>query len=232
MGAGDFVVGDDLVVPIHDIQASIGSEVDGHRPEPFVGREQEILALGGQRNSRGILPAGDDLDFPGDRIGDVKDLLAGPFRGENAALVIGQGDPAQTGAAHRLAGRGGREDRGVGPEFFLRSGGVVGAGDEFGDRMAEVVRFLEVFGAVTRDGKAPDVVRSGGEGFEIRAVEFRPGEFALVEGFFRGAIGKRGGFRADDIRVVEESLRQIEPATWSAFELMGKQVGILHSEAC
>ena len=173
----------------------------------------------------------DDLNPVGDRVDDVEHLFARPFRGEGAALVIRQRDAAQAGAAHRLAGGGWRQLRRVGAKFVAGTRRVVRAGDEFGDRMAHVVRFLQELGAVTRAGESPDIVRPGAQQLEGGAVEPGARQLALEEGFFLLSVRKGRAAGAHDRRVVEQALREVKPRARRAFELMGKQVRILNPDS-
>ena len=45
MIAGDFVVGDDFVVPIYNVETTIWPEMDRDGTEPLVGTENEIGKL-------------------------------------------------------------------------------------------------------------------------------------------------------------------------------------------
>jgi len=42
VGPGDFVVGDDLIVPVDDVEAAIGSEREGDGTEPGIAAEDEV----------------------------------------------------------------------------------------------------------------------------------------------------------------------------------------------
>src|SRR5262245_46743832 len=90
MIAWDFVVRDDFVVPIDEVEALIRAGAKGNRTKPFVvGKHKvwqllitEAWAIG--RHAHG-------LDLPRDRVGNVKDVAISlrPIRG------VGEGQPAQ-----------------------------------------------------------------------------------------------------------------------------------------
>jgi hypothetical protein len=58
MGARDFVVRNDLVVPIDDVEAAVGAERDGDGTKPFVARLDEIA----EQPILKARPVGRDLD--------------------------------------------------------------------------------------------------------------------------------------------------------------------------
>ena len=70
------VVGDDLVVPVDDIQAAVGAKLESDRAERRIAALEQVVALAIRPVITG--PCGDDrLDRVGDRIGDVEDPLVG-----------------------------------------------------------------------------------------------------------------------------------------------------------
>ena len=69
----DLIVGNDLVIPIDEVEAAVRPQPQGHRTEHLVAGLNEIRQLV-QRVTRPVEPSLDGLDLPRDGIGDVDDV--------------------------------------------------------------------------------------------------------------------------------------------------------------
>jgi hypothetical protein len=102
--AGDFVVGDDFVVPIDDVERAIGAEVDRDGAKPLVGGCNKVgeffvrvaRTVGGGRGA-------DSVDRVGDRIGEEEDLrtIGGgrAVAAEKAVAIFGEREAVRCGSA-------------------------------------------------------------------------------------------------------------------------------------
>ena len=194
--------------------------MDGHRPEPGVVRNQEILALEILRVAVGGGVGGHHLDAPGDGVGDVDHVVAAVGFCERALPVLRHRQTAQAAAAES-GGHGYRDLRGVGAQFVFGVGLVMDSRLELGDRDAHVVSLLQERFPVAGLEESPDVVRPGGDGFELAAVGTETRELAGVEKFLRRAVGKGETTRTADFRGIEKPLGEIDPAAGRALELVG-----------
>jgi hypothetical protein len=238
MGARDLVVRNDLVVPVNDVERAVGPERDGDGPEPRIVGDEEVgqfLVAITAAFRRGL----DELDAAGDGIGEVEQagalrpLSPGGGQGDvrkRAPLVIRQREAAQAGAAHLRGEDRRRHERLIRAQLLLRAGLVMRARLVRRDGIAEVVRLLHPGLALARDRQAPDVVRSGGEVLEHRAVGREARELGLVEHDLLRAVGERAAVGPHDLRVVEQPLRGENEPAGHARELVREQMRVLRAK--
>ena len=232
--ARDFVVRNDFVIPIDDVERAVGAEMHRDRAEPLVvGREKigeplVTVARPVGRGARGV-------DFVREGIGEEEDLCARVAggrakRAEESVAILGEREAAESGGAHQLAAERRRHEGLVGTEQLARTGAHMNA-KRIGDhRVAEIIRLLEERLALAAREQAPDVVRPGGEILKAGAVERKGGEFALIENNLRGTVRKRSATGATDRRIVKQTLRHKDLPAGLAEKLVGKEVGVLRAE--
>ena len=238
MCAGNFVVGDDLVVPIDDVDAAVGAVGHGDGAEEGIVAGEEVGGLF-EIPIRAVAMHGDGLDLGDDGIGDGHHMggwsrvalsqcnKGALFRRNRATFqraAFDERESAQTGAAHAELG-GGRELGLVALAQACHAAGVVGVFVEGHDGVAVVVGLLDEGLAFAGHDEAPDVVRAGAGDFEFAAVgaHARHGAFRPVNHFV--------GAGAFDLAVVEEALRHPDPAAGGTRELVRKEMRVLHAEA-
>ena len=118
--ARNFVVRNDFVIPIDNVERAIGTEMHRDRAEPFVGGRQEVgkffVAV-----AAGIQGGADGVNRVRDGIGEEEDLRVRVAGGsaettEESVAVLGEGEAAEAGAAHLGGGERGRHEGLVGAE--------------------------------------------------------------------------------------------------------------------
>ena len=96
VSTGDFVMRDDFVIPIDDVEAVVGTEMNRNRPKPFVRAEDKVwkffVAIPWP-----VAMNFDGLDFASDRVGQIHYVCIGAGK---TSAGIAQGEAGKTGAAH------------------------------------------------------------------------------------------------------------------------------------
>ena len=87
--AGDFVVGDDAVVPVGDVETAVGAEGDGDGAEHGVCGGDEVAGFFECPDPVRVEGSADGVDFAEDGIGDEEEPV--PWGGEGAGAVVGEG---------------------------------------------------------------------------------------------------------------------------------------------
>ena len=112
VATGDLIVGDDFVIPIDHIEASVWAKVGGDGPEPLVTGKKEIALLLVGVLSFVVRGGRHDLETVRDGIDDNKNLaLVAELKG--TAFIFDEREPAQPGAAIWGAVGGGMDVRSV-----------------------------------------------------------------------------------------------------------------------
>ena len=230
MGARHFVMADDLVIPIHDIHASVRPKGEGDGAEPRIVAGEEVrdfveLPVGEIVVGRRLVASHHGgVDAAGDRVRDEHEVAVGCGI---SPLGIGEGEAAEAGAAEALFHECGGKFRRVAFPLGVRAAGVVAVFVEGHDTVAEVVGFLDEGFAVAIHGESPDVAGAVRGDLELAAIRAEARHAGLVEldGLFLRVL------RAFHLAVVESALRHPDPAAGGAGELVGEKVGVLHAEA-
>ena len=207
-----FVVGDDLVVPVDNVQAAVRPQPHGHRAKPLVARLHKITQLL-QFVARAIPMNFDRLDFARDRVGHVHHL--GVSLRPNG--LIAQGQPAQACAAHLEIRRCSRKLRRI--TFHLRVGtaGIIGVGMERHGGIAIIIGFLNPCFALCIHRQSPDVTRTLAGDLKIRSVCPEPRHAGLVKLDLLAA-------GIVHFAVIESALGHPHPVAGCACELVGEQM--------
>ena len=104
MRARDFVVRDNFVIPIHDVERAVGAEVHRDRAEPFVGGCEKIgkffVAV-----AAGIGRGADGVNRVREGIGEEEDFGGGggisrSNTAKKIVVIFGEGEAAEASAAH------------------------------------------------------------------------------------------------------------------------------------
>ena len=230
MCAGNFVVRDDLVVPIDNIEIPVGAEAGCHGAEPRVSCRHEVFLLDVGRPAVLVLRHRDHLDSVGDRVGDVESTTVIVVFRKFGIPVVGNGNSAQSGAAHDTLFERRWNLRGIGSQLFRGSGRVMGARQELGHGNPEIIGFLEENFPIAIGSKPPDVVRAGGKQFEVAAVAAETRQLALVESDLLRTVCERFSIRAAHFGFIEKTLCDIHPSTRCVFKLVGEKVRVLDTE--
>ncbi|GBD37458.1 hypothetical protein HRbin36_02589 [bacterium HR36] len=216
---GHFVMRNEFVVPVHHVQAAIGSEVDGHWAEPFAGRKQKVSkpfetvmgAIGEQANC---------LDSLQNGIGYVHHVAIGIWP---AILVFRISQARQTGAAEAKMIADCWLPRGIRPQLFHAMPGKIRPEHQRHHTVTQVVRLLNKHFALPGDDKTPDIVQPAGDDLEAAAIGLKPGHFAIIEAHLLTVARSHH-------RAIERPLGQINPVTRPARELMRIQMRVLNSK--
>ena len=223
------VVGDDLVIPIDDVDAAIGAVGQAHGAEEGIVAGEEVGELfEAQAGDVALLciaglgaVQGDGLHFGGDGVGDGHDVSR--FWVAERSL-FDQRQSAQARAAHAKLGRR-RKVRLIALLQRLHAPGVVGILMEGHDGVAVVVGLLDEGFTFAGEDEAPDIVRADAGHLKLAAIRAHAGHAAL------GVVHHHIAAGFVHFAVVKQALRHPDPAAGSARELMRKQVRVLHAEA-
>ncbi len=206
---GDFVVADDAVVEIGDVERAVGAEgeIDGAEPGIVAGKEVGLLV--GLRRGAG---EGDVvvIDLGGDDVAEEEVVV--PFGAPDAAVDVN--DAANAGGAVGVLAHDGGET-----EAFMRfaKAGVMRTAQELINRGAVAVGAVEVVVAVP--GEAEGIDLASAPELDVGAVRTEAEDVAAVE--FEGAavLALEGG------RVVK-TVRGIDPAVEAEAEAAAHAVGV------
>ena len=95
----NFVVGDDFIIPIDDVEAAIGAEVGGDGAEPLVLGKHEVVLLFILVLIFVIGVDVDDLQATCDRVDEHKDITR-VAEAKRAVFVFDERKTAESGATH------------------------------------------------------------------------------------------------------------------------------------
>ena len=233
MIARHFVVADDLVVPIHNVERTIGALRHAYGAEEGIIAGDQIGGLlqapavrGFARHLAAVLAMhGQGLHLRDDGIGDEHAQTIGLHAGCHLAeLAFTQSKAAQAGAAHFEVGLLHGEVRRVALEQPISAAWVVRVLVEGHHRITEVVRLLDEGFAFAGHDQAPDVARSLAGDFEAGAIGTETRHARAGELRHLAALIEHGA-------VVEGPLRHPDPAAWRTGELMREKMRVLHAEA-
>ena len=221
MIARDFVVRDDAVVPVGDVEAAVRAEGDRHRPEHRVRARHEVARLFESPHAVFAERCRDRVDFPEDWIRHEKAPV--PRRGIRAAFVVANRHPGKPRPAkvQPLGGRRMQRRRGV--QLRRHKAGVGGVFLEGHHAVTEVIGLVkkDAPGAAVRPG--PDVVQPRADDPRVGAVGLHRGDQRLVE--IERLSGGVAGFA-----VIEHALGKDDARARHLRELMRQRVGVLHAE--
>ena len=217
--AGDFVVADDLVIPVDDVEAAVGTHGHGDRTEERVLAGDEILeTLEAVAGARAVLA--DRVDLRGDRIGDIHHAV----EALRPDADVGEREAAETRSAHLEVRSLHRERRLVGFRQAVRAAGIEGILMERHHRVPVVIGLLDERLAFTGEHETPDIAGTDARRLEEAAVRTEtrhPGVREVGD----VALGGR------DLAGIEGALGEPEPTPRSAGELVREEVRVLHAEA-
>ena len=218
--AGDFVVADNFVIPIDNINRAIRSEGHAHWAEPFIPTGHHIRQPL-QAPTAAVAVHFDSLNAVNDRIGHQHDVR--PFRRKGAGSIR-EGQTAQASASHAELSWIGKFGSITFP-LGIGTSGIVGVFMERHHGITKIVGFLDKGLSLTIHGEAPDIAGTVAGDGELRAVGAEFAHPGLVKGGYFS-------LRAHDLAVIESPLRHPDPASRSAGKLMRKKMGILHPKTC
>ena len=166
-----FVVADDLVVEIGDVEGVVGAELEIDGAEPGVVAGEEIWLLGGLR---GATREGDVVvvHLRGDDVADEGVIV--PFGTPDAAVDVN--DPADSGGAVRVLAHDGREAESI---VRLAKTGITSAPNELVDRRAVAVGAVEI--AVAIPGEAERIDLAAGVALDLGAIGTKTKHVAGLE---------------------------------------------------
>ena len=211
MCARHFVVRNNFIIPIDNVERAIGAKVNRNRAKPLVFGGEKVgqffvtvaRALGRRLNR---------VDRVGDGVGEEENLRAIGRRGAEAAeksvRILGEGKSAQPRATHLRGRERWRHQRLIRAQPIFRSRGHPNARLKRNDGIAEIVGLLHKDFAFTRADQTPNIIGSGGETFKIRAIGSEAAKFTLVERNFGGAIREGAVPRAAHLGIIKEPLRR------------------------
>ena len=153
--ARDFVVRDDFIVPVHDVEAAVGAEPERHGAEHLVAGLNEVRQFL-QAIARPIAMDFDGLDFSGDGVRDIHHVGVGSGPGG----FVRKRQTAQARPAHLKIGRSAGKLGGVTLELRVGAARVVRVFVERHRRVAVVVGLLNPGFALGRHRQPPDVARA------------------------------------------------------------------------
>ena len=212
-----FVVRNDLVVPIDNVEAAVGTEMDGHGAEPFVGAADEVGHLQ-EFMIRAFARQLHRLDALHDRVREIEHI---GVRSGETSLRVGLCETGEPGTAHRQAA-GAWHVRRVRPKWISATR-VTAEHVERHHRITVVIGFLDEDFALAIHHEAPDVawpVADLLEGFSIRR---EPAHDRAIEFDLFTLLGI-------DLGIVESPLRNENPAAGRAGELMRHQMRIANAK--
>ncbi len=217
--AGDFVVADDLVIPVDDVEAAIGPHRHRDRAEERVLAGDEILeTLEAVAGARAVLA--DRVDLRGDRVGDIHHAV----EALRPDADVGEREAAEARSAHLEIRSLHGERRLVGFREAIRAAGVERVFMERHHRVAVVIGLLDEALTLAGEHEAPDIAGADARRFEEAAVRTETGHAGIRE-VGDVALGGR------DLARIERALREPEPAPRGAGELVREEVRILDAEA-
>ena len=216
---GDFVVTDDLIIPVDDVKAAIRTHRHGNRTEERVFTGDEVIELF-EAIARALAMLADRVDLRGDRVGDIHHAIV-TLRPD---ADVGKRETAQAAAAHLEIRRLHRERRLIGLREAIGAAGIERVFMERHHGIAVVIGLLDEALPFTGQREAPDVAGTDARRLEEATIRTEAGHTRAREIDLLA-------FGGDDRTSVEGSLRQPEPTPRRAGELVREKVRVLHAEA-
>ena len=218
MITGDFVVADDFVIPVDDVETAIRSHRHSNRTEEGVVASNEVVELL-ESIARTIAVLTDGVYFRGDRVSDIHHAVI-TLR-PDASVRKRQATEAR--ATHLEVRSLDRELRLIGFSQAVGTTGIEPVLMERHHRVAVVVSLLDERFAFAGQHESPDIARANARRLEeatVRAEASHPrareiGDITLGRG---------------DLTRVEGALSEPEPTPRGAGELVRKEVGVLDAE--
>ena len=203
MFARDFVVRNNFVVPIDDVEAVIWTEMNSNWSEPWVVTSQEVIEFGKLNFTIYLMLHADRLHFTGDGIGDEHGIS--PWSLESVCMIAGQGKAGKSGATHGEIGNRWREWR-IGLHFFITNAWIRRTILKRDYRVFTVVGLLDKDVALRVKHQTPNIVKANTYGFKDRAIGAKASEFAIIK-------SNRWLVAGNNLRHIEGTLRESNPTT-------------------
>ena len=209
---GDFVMADDFVIPIDDVEAAIRAHRHGDRTEERVIAADEVIQLF-EAIARALAMLADRVDLRSDWVSDVHHTVVA-LRPD---ADIGEREAAQAAAAHLEIRSLHGERRLIGFRQAVSAAGIERVFMERHHGIAEIVGLLDEGFPFAGQGEAPDITGPDARRLEETAIRTEA-RHARVRKVSDVALGR------GDLAGIERTLREPEPTPRRARELVREKV--------